>query len=112
MIWHWIINWVIGWGGIGTLVAICAWLLWYFTPPFLVDSKSLILHVAVGATIFVGASTYFFTSGYNKGYAVAIHAIAAKDQKAINEADHAKQTVQDCFSGGGTWDVSDGVCTK
>lgn len=48
----------------------------------------------------------------NIGYAKAIHAIAAQDQKALEASSAAKKTVEECFAGGGTWDVANGVCGK
>lgn len=108
LIWNWIISWIIGWGGAGLLVCIAAWLAWFFSPVF----KPTLLHIAVGATIFVVASTYFFTSGYNKGWTAAIHAIAAQDQKAVDESNVAKGTVADCFNGGGTWDIASAGCVR
>jgi hypothetical protein len=46
----------------------------------------------------------------NIGRQKVIHAIAAQDQAAVKEAEHAKGTVQNCFASGGTWDISGGVC--
>lgn len=108
LIWGWIWNWLLGWGGIGGVVCIAAWAAWWFSPVF----KSTLLHIAIGATVFVFSASYFFTSGYNKGYQVAIHAVAAKDKRATDEADKARGTVQDCFNSGGTWDVASASCLR
>ena len=112
MIGHWIYSWIFGFGGLGAVVSVAAWALWFFCPAFLLPIKSLLLHIAVGATIFTFASTYFYTKGYNTGYAVAIHAIAAQDQRAAKAAETAKTTVSDCFNSGGTWNVEDATCAK
>ena len=112
MVGHWIYNWILGWGGLGAVVSIAAWAAWFFTPAFLLPIKSLLLHIAVGATIFTFTSSYFYTKGYNTGYAVAIHAVAAQDQRAVKESEVAKGTVSDCFNSGGTWNVEDASCAK
>ena len=112
MIWNWVINWIWGWGGAGALVSVAAWLLWYFTPAILLNFKSLLLHVAVGATVFTFASSYFFTSGYNKGYAVAINQVAKNTKEAKDAVDTAVKTTADCFARGGTPDDTTGVCDR
>lgn len=92
LIWHWIADWIWGWGGIGGAISIGAWLLWYFTPGFLASSKSTILHIAIGATIFTVGSTYIFTEGYNAGEAECTarwdkaNIKAAADKKALQDA--------------------------
>jgi hypothetical protein len=59
----------------------------------------------------IGIGWLAFATHYeNKGYAKAIHAIAAKDAKAISEAQHARETVKACRDSGGEWDVPNGVC--
>lgn len=109
---NWLSNWIIGWGGIGALVSIAAWLLWYFTPAILLNFKSLLLHIAVGATVFTIASTYFFTNGYNIGYRVAINAIARKDQAAVDRVKAGQESLAVCRASGGTWDVTTGNCDR
>jgi predicted negative regulator of RcsB-dependent stress response len=52
----------------------------------------------------------FKTHYYNQGWAAAIHAIAAQDQKAINAAQQARETVKACRDSGHVWDVANGVC--
>jgi hypothetical protein len=47
---------------------------------------------------------------YNNGWNAAIHAIAAQDQRAIDERNKALETVRACRARGGTWNVVDGVC--
>ena len=60
----------------------------------------------------VGAYTYMRVHYYNEGYASALHAIAAQDQRAIDAAKKARETVAACRNGGGTWNVDGGVCVK
>lgn len=104
--WNWILSWLIGWGGTGTVVCIVAWLAWYFSPVF----KAQLLHVAIGATIFTVASTYFFSSGYDKGYSAAIAAVARADQDAINRVKDGVKDLVACRARNGTWDVTTGTC--
>lgn len=47
---------------------------------------------------------------FNAGWAAAIHAVAAQDERAINAADKARATVKACRDSGRHWDVSNGVC--
>jgi len=47
---------------------------------------------------------------YNKGWAAAIHAIAARDQKAVDAKNKALETVKACRDSGHEWDVVNGVC--
>jgi hypothetical protein len=107
-IWDWFVGWIIGWGGIGALISVGLWALWYFMPvPTL---KATALHAAVIATAITISGTYIFTDGYNKGRADVLHAIAVQDAKAIQERDQANDDVQTCFSGGGSWNIADRVC--
>ena len=69
--------------------------------------------VAITAIIVITLATswlVFKTHYYNQGWAAAIHAVAAQDAKAVNEAQHARETVKACRDSGGTWDVPNGVC--
>jgi hypothetical protein len=69
--------------------------------------------IAIVGLLVVGIGTgwlVFKTHYYNMGWAAAIHAVAAQDQKAINEAQHARETVKACRDSGRTWNVADGVC--
>lgn len=109
---HWIWNWVFGWGGLGGVVSIGAWLLWYFTPTFLANSKTVILHIAVTATAITFASTYLSAHYFNYGYQVAINQIAAKNKGATDAVNKVESTVDECFASGGTFDDVDGVCRK
>jgi hypothetical protein len=70
------------------------------------------LHVAVGATVFTIASTYFFTNGYDKGYQVAINQVAAKTKEATDAITKAGQSVDDCNNRNGTWDTTSGMCDR
>lgn len=105
-IWNWVLSWVFGWGGIAAVVCIAAWITWFLSPLF----KAQLLHVAIGATIFTVASTYFFSSGYDKGYSAAIAAIARADQDAINRVKDGIKDLVACRVRGGTWDVTTGTC--
>ena len=64
--------------------------------------------VAIG--IAVSGYAYLRVHYYNAGWSAAIHAIAAQDQRAINERNKALETVKACRDRGGTWDVVGGVC--
>lgn len=110
LIWQWVWNWLFGWGGAAGVVAVVAWGLWAFTPAFLVSFRNLLFNVAVGATIFLVASTYFFSSGMRTGYATAINAIAAQDQEAVNAADAATSDFRRCRDSGGVWRPATGKC--
>ena len=76
-------------------------LLWFLGP---IGRYVLIALAIVGAWLYI--KEHYEHIGYNK----AIHAVAAQDQKAVEASNVAKKTVGDCFAGGGTWNVSDGVC--
>lgn len=112
MIWHWITSWLIGWGGIGAIVCVAAWLLWFFCPAMLLTYKKQLLQIAIAVTAFTFASTYFFTSGFNKGYSTAMHSIAAQDDKAKHDAKDANDEVQACFDSGGDWVAADNSCMR
>lgn len=47
---------------------------------------------------------------YNAGWTAAIHAVAAEDQKAVNDRNKALATVKACRARGGTWNVPDSMC--
>lgn len=78
--WNWIVSWIIGWGGIGALVSIVAWLLWYTL------RTQLLLHIAIAATVFTIASSYFFTKGYDEGVALITAQWDAANAKAVKYA--------------------------
>ena len=90
--WGWIVNWIIGWGGLGALISAGLWLLWFFCPAFLLTYKSQLLHAAIIATTITASATYFFTQGYNAGESEcgarwdAANIKAAKDAKARDDA--------------------------
>lgn len=69
LIWGWVYSEIFGWGGVGAIVAAVAWGLWFFCPAVLLTYKSQLLHTAIGATVFVVAQAYFFTTGYTAGEA-------------------------------------------
>lgn len=61
----------------------------------------------------VGISWYAFkTKYYDKGWNDAIHAVAAKNAKAVKDADNARKEVETCFDTGGNWDVESGSCLR
>jgi len=109
---HWILNWVIGWGGLGAVVSIAAWALWYSTPAFLAGSKTAILHVAITATAITFASTYLSAHYFNLGYATAIDHIASQNKEASDAVKKAISNVDDCNASGGTWDTVGGMCQR
>ena len=69
--------------------------------------------VALTGLIIIGVGMgwlIFSTHYYNKGWAAAIHAVAAQDQRAVNAAHKAIETVKTCRDSGHQWNVADGVC--
>src|ERR1017187_8402355 len=97
LVWNWFTHWIIGWGGIGALVSAIAWALWFFCPAALLTYKSQLLHIAIAATVFTFASGYFYTSGYNKGYQVAINQVAAQNKEAKDAVNKVTSDVGQCF---------------
>jgi len=85
-VWNWIWEWVFGWGGLGAVVSVAAWALWYFMPEISPKFKALLLHIAVAVTLFTVASTYFFTKGYDDGTAVITKQWDAANAKAVQDA--------------------------
>lgn len=108
MVGHWITNWIIGWGGVGGLVCVGLWAAWYFSPL----AKQQLLHAAIIATAVTISATYFFTSGYNTGYATAINHIASQNKEASDAVKSAISNVDQCINSGGTWDTVNGVCGR
>ena len=71
--------------------------------------------IAITGAIIIGLGIgwlSFSTHYYNKGWAAALHAIAAQDQKAVDQKNQALETVKNCRDSGGTWDVVSDSCTK
>lgn len=61
----------------------------------------------------VGISWYAFkTKYYDKGWNDAIHAVAAKNAKAVKDADNARKDVETCFDSGGSWDLYTNSCLR
>ena len=69
--------------------------------------RYLLIAAAVGGTFLYGRQHYI-----NIGYAKAMHAIAAQDQKAVEASKEAKGNVDACFDSGGFWDIEAGTCAK
>jgi len=90
---HWIYSEIFGWGGIGAIVAALAWVLWFFTPALLVTYKSQLLHIAIAATVFTVAQSYFFTTGYSAGEAECKGRWDAANVKAANDAAKRDQDI-------------------
>jgi glutamate/tyrosine decarboxylase-like PLP-dependent enzyme len=109
---HWFWNWLIGYGGILLLVVVALWLLWYFTPAFLLSSKTTIFHAALIATGIDVASTYMSAHYFNQGYRVAINQVAANTKETKDAITKAGQSIDDCNSRGGTWSTVDGMCDR
>ena len=109
---HWIFNWYIGLGGIGTVISITLWLLWFFTPAFLVTYKSQLYHGAIIATSITVASTYMSAHYFNQGYQTAVNQIAAQNKEATNAVKKATSSVENCFAIGGEFDDTTGLCSK
>jgi hypothetical protein len=108
MVWHWIVNWIIGWGGIGALISAGLWVAWYFSPL----AKPQLLHAAIIATAVTVSATYFFTNGYNTGYATAINHIASQNKEASDAVKKAISNVDQCATANGTWDTVTGSCSQ
>ena len=106
LVWNWIVNWIFGWGGLGGLISVALWAAWYFSPL----AKQQLLHAAIIATAVTISATYFFTSGYNTGYATAINQVAAKNKEATDAVNKVTSSVDECFNSGGTFDDVSGVC--
>lgn len=64
--------------------------------------------VALAGGAWLGVAVHY----ENKGFAKAIAAVAAKDKGAIDGVNKAKRQVDQCYSGGGSWNVTDGVCEQ
>ena len=79
---------------------------------FFIETKfGRTIAITVAIIAGVGIGWLVFARHYeNIGYAKAIHAIAAQDQRAINEKDKALETVHACRNSGRTWNVSSGMC--
>lgn len=79
---------------------------------WLIETKIGRTTAITGAIIIgVGIGWLVFATHYeNIGYAKAIHALAAQDQRAIDAKDKALETVKACRDSGHEWDVSNGVC--
>jgi len=68
--------------------------------------------IALGVLLtgIAGGVTAWSVHQYNKGYAAAISAIAAKDREAVNAVNAGKLKVDECVSRNGEWDTISGVC--
>lgn len=108
---HWIYNWVVGWGGIGTIISAALWALWFFCPAFLITYKTQLFHGALIATGITLASTYMSAHYFNQGYQTAINQVAARNKEATDAVGKATTSVDECFASGGTFDDVGGVCT-
>jgi len=109
---HWFLSWALGWGGIAAAIAAAAWLLWYWTPDFLSESKALILHVAVAASVFLAAQTYFSATAFHDGYRAAINAVAANNKEATDAVHEATARVDACNALGRHWSTVSGLCDE
>ena len=73
----------------------------------------------IGASLIGGAAVLALVGGgflwlrshyIGVGEQRALAAVAAKDNKAVEKANAAQRTVQQCFDRGGNWNVEDGNC--
>ena len=79
---------------------------------FLIETK-LGRTIAISGAITIGLLigwAAFKTHYYNQGWYAHAAAQAAQDEKAIEATNAALATVKACRDGGGTWDVSSGMC--
>lgn len=109
---HYLYNYVFGLGGIGAVISIAAWALWYFTPALLAGSKTAIFHVAIVATALTVANTYLSAHYFDLGRTTTINQIAAKNKEASDDVKKATESVDQCFARGGTVDDTTGLCDK
>lgn len=109
---HWIWNWFVGWGGIGTAISVVLGLLWFFTPAFLVTYKTQLFHGFLVATGITLASTYMSAHYFNLGFQTAINEVAAKTERTKDAINKAGQSVDDCNAKSGTWDTTTGLCDR
>lgn len=105
---HWVVTWIIGWGGVGALVSVGLWVAWYFSPL----AKTQLLHAAIIATAVTISATYFYTSGYNTGYTTALNQVASQNKEASDAVKKAISSVAQCADAGGTWDTVTGTCSQ
>lgn len=108
-LWTWFLSWVIGWGGVGLVASVLAWLAWFFLRE-VPKLNTFLLHGAVIITTITIASTYFFSQGYESGYAAAISHVAAQDEAAIKRVKAGQSEIEACRARGDTWDVTTGRC--
>lgn len=91
---HWIVNWLLGWGGISLLVAIGCGAIWWFLPPMAVKARSLALHVGIGAL----AYNFAYSMGYQNGATTVRTEWKAAEQRAIESGrdarDQAEQEIE------------------
>lgn len=79
--------------------------------PFLLSPIGRYLIIAVVALGAIGGEyLYLRVHYYNSGYAAALHAVAAKDQRAIDAANKAREAVKACRDSGRQWNVANGMC--
>ena len=76
-------------------------LLWFLGP----IGRYVLIAIAVA-----GSWLWIKVHYENIGYAKAIHAIAAQDERAINAAQEARKTVKACRDSGHSWSVETGEC--
>lgn len=112
MIWHGFLNWFLGLGGIGGAVAIVAWALFAVTPAILLPFRSLVLQVAIVATVFSFAWGYATTTGYKAGYHDALNAVIKHSGKVSAAGEKAWKDVKECFDSGGEWNVEASTCVR
>jgi hypothetical protein len=109
---HWLFNWVIGWGGIGILVVLGLWVLWYFTPGVLGATKRDIFVAAISATVLWFIVTFLSATYYERGYKAAMDHISSQNAEAARAVKNAITNVDQCYNSGGEWDSSAGVCRR
>lgn len=69
------------------------------------------LAIGVGVVALAGGALWGYGHHkYNQGWAAAIAAVAAQDQRAVNAKDEAVAKVRACRDAGRTWSIADGVC--
>lgn len=72
--------------------------------------------VAVVAITLVGAGLAYDRHRYNKGWRAGseatLAAVAKQNWMAAGAAKVVAKTIDDCFDGGGAWDVVTGKCVK
>ncbi len=87
---HWALNWLIGWGGVSLLVALCAGAVWWFIPAVFIKLRALAFNVAIGALAF----NFVYTMGYQHGSDGMRSQWLAAEQRTIEHAADVRRSAE------------------